>query len=50
MQSIDNEIRALGSDLKSEMSGFRLSFRSDMEKEFNEFKREINLKTPGSYR
>ncbi len=44
MQSIINEIRALRSDLKNEMSEFRLSFRDDMKKELNEFRGEINKK------
>ena len=44
MQAIYNEIRALRSDLKSEMSEFRFSFRNDMKKELNEFKGEINQK------
>ena len=44
MQTIYNEIRALRSDLKSEMSEFRRSFRDDMSKELNEFRGEINSK------
>ena len=44
MQAIYNEIRALRSDLKSEMSEFRHSFRDDMRKELNEFRGEINRK------
>lgn len=44
MLAIYDEIRALRSDLKSEMSEFRLSFRDDMKKELNEFKGEINKK------
>lgn len=38
MQAIYNEIHALRSDLKSEMSEFRRSFRNDMKKELNEFR------------
>lgn len=44
MQAIYNEIRALRSDLKSEMSEFRHSLRDDMRKELNEFRGEINTK------
>ena len=44
MQSIFNEIRALRSDLKSEMNEFRLSLRDDMRKELNKFRGEINRK------
>lgn len=44
MQVIYDEIRALRSDLKSEMSEFRHSFRSDIKKELNEFKEEFNRK------
>lgn len=44
MQAIYDEIRALRSDLKSEMSEFQHSFRSDIKKELNEFKEEYNRK------
>lgn len=44
MQAIYNEIRALRSDLKSDMSEFRHSFREDMRVELNEFRGEINQK------
>lgn len=44
MLAIYDEIRPLRSDLKSEMSEFRLSFHDDMKKELNEFKGEINKK------
>ena len=43
-QAIYNQIRALRSDLKSEMSEFRLSFCNDMKKELNEFRGETNRK------
>lgn len=42
--SIYNEIHALRSDGKNEMSEFRLSFRNDMKKELNKFREEINRK------
>lgn len=44
MQAIYNEIRALRSDLKSDMSEFRLSFCEDIKKELKEFRGEINQK------
>ena len=45
MQDIYNEIRALRSDLKSEMSEFRRSFRDDMKKELNEFNQKLQEAT-----
>lgn len=44
MKAIQNEIRALRSDFKSDLGEFRLSFRDDMRKELNEFREEINQK------
>ncbi|KAJ8349741.1 hypothetical protein SKAU_G00248710 [Synaphobranchus kaupii] len=44
MRAIQNEIRALRSDFKSDLGEFRLSLRDDMRKDLNEFRGEINRK------